>query len=210
MFPSQRVGYEPQLIIDYLSPHGPTVTAVRAIMLQGALKQLQAAGHYDDFSARFPQSHAATLGEALASSWVPVDVYLSYLETLDSMPLSDAQISNVTERLGAELFDQLFATIVRAVRAAGAGAGIWFGFKQADRVLSRMFHGGTCKIFQVGPKDAHYEISGLPGADWRCSRLSHCSFFRGVLGITARTCVVKVVPAREPRPDRLTLAISWV
>jgi hypothetical protein len=210
MYPSQRVGYEPQLILDYVSPHGPTVTDVRAIMLQGALSQLRAAGHYDDFIARFPAQHETGLREALASSWISVDTYLAYMETLDSLPLSDAQISSVTERLGAELFDQLFATIVRAVRNAGAGAGIWFGFKQAERVFSRMFHGGACKITQVGPKDAHYEVSGLPAAESRCSRLSHCAFFRGIIGITARACVVKAVPAREPRLDRLALVISWV
>jgi hypothetical protein len=139
-----------------------------------------------------------------------VDVYNAHLAALDAMGLSDAQIGNIAESLGTSLFDQLFATIVRTVRSAGGGAGIWFGFKQTDRVISRIYHGGACAVTQVGPKDALYEIKGLPDAQLRASRISQAAFFRGVLSIPAKACVVKWVRTSESAQDVLSLSISWV
>jgi hypothetical protein len=207
---AQRARFEPQVVVDYLSPHGSSATDVRAIVLQGALAQLKEAGHYDDYMARYPAEHGERVKHALASTWLPIDAIVAHFETLDRIGLSDAQIASLAERLGANIFDQLFATIVRTIRAAGGGDGIWLGFKQADRVMSRMYNGGSCRVTQTGPKDALYELRGLPGVNSRASRLSQCGFFRGVMSITAKACVVKVVPSPEPRSDRLALMISWV
>jgi len=103
----------------------------------------------------------------------------------------------------------LFATLLRAARKSGAEFGIWTGLSQADRVWNRMYNGGGCKITQVGPKDALFEINGVPFATSRSYRLSHCGFLRGVIAMTARVCVVKPIP-RESRSDRYTVALSWV
>lgn len=198
------------MLVDYVSPHGRHVTDVRAIVLQGALSQLKAAGHFDDYMSLYPALHAETVTQSLASTWIPVESVLAHYETLERMALSDNQIASIAEQLGVSIFDQLFATIVRAVRAAGGGSGIWFGFKQTDRIWSRMYNGGACRIAQVGPKDAFYTVSGLPGINARASRLSQCAFMRGVLSISAKACVVKVAPSPQPASDTLSLTISWV
>jgi hypothetical protein len=206
----QRVNYQPQTIVDYVNPHGPTATEVRAIVLQGAIAQLKIAGHYDDFMVRYPAEYHDTVKLALASSWLPIEMVVAYNETLERIALSDAQIASLAEQLGANIFDQLFATIIRAVRTAGGGDGIWFGFRQADRVMSRMYNGGGCRVTKTGPKDALYELRGLPGVNLRASRVTQCAFFRGVMSFTTKACVVKVVPSPEPGPYNLALAISWV
>jgi hypothetical protein len=113
---SHNTRFAPQRIVDYVSPHGPRVTDVRAIVLQGAIGQVQAAGHFEDYRARLPAHHLAAVTHALASSWLPVDVYNAHLAALEAMGLSDAQIGNIAESLGTSLFDQLFATIVRTLR----------------------------------------------------------------------------------------------
>jgi hypothetical protein len=179
-------------------------------VLQGALSQLRAAGHFDDYMRHYPAALAESVTQALASTWIPVEAVIAHYDTLERMALSDTQISRIAERLGASIFDQLFATIVRAVRTAGGGSGIWFGFKQTDRIWSRMYNGGRCRIAQVGPKDAFYTVSGLPGINARASRLSQCAFMRGVLSISTKACVVKVAPSPLPAPDSLSMAISWV
>jgi hypothetical protein len=198
------------VIVDYVSPHGRRVTDVRAIVIQGAHAQLKAAGHYDDYLKHLPALHAETASQSLASTWIPAECLVAHYQALESMGLSDTQIASIAEQLGASLFDQLFATIVRTIRAAGGGSGIWFGFKQTDRIWSRVYNGGACRIAQVGPKDALYTISGLPSISTRASRLSQCAFLRGVLSISAKACVVKVVTSSQSGPDALTLAISWV
>lgn len=207
---AQRVRYEPQLVVDYVSSHGRSVTNVRAIVLQGAIAQIKAAGHYDDYIALYPAPLAEMWQQALASSWLPIETVVAHYDALERIGLSDTQIANIAEQLGSNIFDQLFATIIRAIRAAGAGDGIWFGFKQADRIMSRMYNGGGCRITKTGPKDALYEVRGLPGVGLRASRISQCAFIRGVLSITAKACVVKVVPSRQARTDLLTMSISWV
>lgn len=207
---AQTVRYEPQVLVDYVSAHGRQVTDVRAIVLQGALAQLKEAGHFDDYMKYFPAEYAECAAQSLASTWIPVAAVVAHYETLTRMGLSDTQIGGIGERLGASLFDQLFATIVRAVRAAGGGSGMWFGFKQADRIWARMYKGGACRIEQVGPKDAIYTLAGLPAVSSRPSRITQCAFMRGVMSHSTKACVVKVVSSAKEASDSLTLAISWV
>jgi len=194
--------------VEYLSVHGPRVTDIRGMVLQAGLKQLQERGHYDDFLARVPQPHGEQLVHALASSWVPADVYNTYLETLESMRLSDAQISLMSEPMGAGIFFSLFASIVRATRNNGGDGAVWLGLNQADRVFSRMHQGGAIRVTQVGPKDAVIEVSGLMFAQLRCFRVAHCAFLRGIFSYSTRACVCK--PQHAPRPDRLAVLVSWV
>lgn len=210
MFAPESTRFEPQVVVDYTSPHGAVVSNVRAIVVQSAFAKLKEHGYYDDYMAEYPQDLALLTTQALASSWLPIEASIAHYATLEAIGLSDAQISRLGEESGAGLFDQLFATVVRAIRNAGGGAGIWFGFKQADRIMARIYNGGGCQVLQVGPKDAHYELRGLPAVSTRASRVTQAAFLRGVLSISTKVCVVKVVPASELRSDYIRLSISWV
>ena len=207
MFQSQRLRFEPQVVVDYVSPHGPKVTDIRGIVLQTRLKLMREHGHYDEYVGRLRQPHRDQILNALASSWVPMEVSLAHYEALDSMPLSDAQISRMAEPMGAGLFQNLFASLVKMARSSGAEAGIWFGLKQADRVFQRMYNGGGVKVTQVGPKDAFIDIGSLAFADSRCFRLSHCAFLRGIFSFSTKACVCKPMPTRD---GHLPVSLSWV
>lgn len=208
MFQSQRLRFEPQVVVDYQSPHGPQVTDIRGIVIQGRLKQLRANGHFEDYLARLAGAHRDEVLHALAASWVPIEVSLAHFDALDAMPLSDAQITRMAEPMGAGIFENLFASMVRVARSSGAEAGIWLGLKQADRVFSRMYNGGSVKVTQVGPKDAVIELDGLSFASSRCFRLSHCAFLRGIFSFSTKACVCKPMP--QPKSDRLSVTLSWV
>jgi hypothetical protein len=210
MFQSQRLRFEPQVVVDYQSPHGPRVTDIRGIVIQGRLNQLRENGHYDDYLARLPSSHKDLILHALASSWVPIETSLVHFDTLDAMPLSDQQITRMAEPMGAGIFHNLFASMVRAARSNGAEAGVWLGLRQADRVFGRMYNGGCCKVTQVGPKDAIIEVDGLSFARSRCFRLSHCAFLRGVFSFSTKACVCKPLPQRDASRERLAVSLSWV
>lgn len=210
MLQAQRLRFEPEILVDYTSPEGAHVSGVRGMLLQGRLKQLRESGYWDDYLPRLSPAHRTTLLEALASAWVPVEAVAAHFAALDEMGLSEAQLIRFAEPLAATLFESLFAGVLRAVRQAGVDAGIWMGLRQGDRVWNRMYHGGGCKVIQVGPKDAIVEISGLPYARSRCFRVMHCGFLRGVIAMTAKTSVVKATPSRDARPDRLAVSISWV
>jgi hypothetical protein len=209
MFQAQRLRYDAKTLVDHTHPEGPNVTGLRAMLLQGRFKHLRAAGLYEEYFARLPGPHADIIVQTLASSWIPVETAIAHYVALDSLELSESQLARMAEPLGATLFETLFATMLRAARASGAEFGIWAGLSQADRVWNRMYNGGGCKITQVGPKDALFEINGVPFATSRAYRASHCGFLRGVIAMTARVCVVKAVP-KESRSDRYTVALSWV
>lgn len=210
VFASPSTRYEPQVILDYTSPQGAEVREVRAIVVQSAFAKLKQHGYYDDYVAAYPKELLLTTTQALAASWVPIEATVAHYATMEAIGLNDSQIARLAEESGAGLFDQLFATVVRAVRNAGGGSGVWFGFKQADRVMARIYNGGGCHVTQVGPKDALYEIRGLPQVSARASRISQAAFMRGVLSITTKVCVVKVVPPSQQRPDYIRLSLSWV
>jgi hypothetical protein len=112
--------------------------------------------------------------------------------------------------LGGYILDNLFASVLRAARNAGAEAGAWMCLKHADRVWSRVYQGGGVSVIQAGPKDAIVEVHGLPFAESPTFRMMHTAFVRGIVMMVSRTCVAKVTRAREPRKGTLAIALSWV
>ncbi len=210
MLQVKKVRYDPRLVVDYASAQGPYVTDIRGVLLHARIGLLKSAGHFEQYLAHLPVCYQDSVLNALASSWVPVAAGIAHFEALESMGLSDAQLARIAEPHGASLFDGLFTTMVRGVARQAGAEGVWAAVKQADRIWSRMYHGGACKVTQVGPKDAIIEISGLPYAQLRTYRVTYCSFLRGMFGVVTKTCVIKIAQDREPRSDRLAVSVSWV
>jgi hypothetical protein len=210
MLREQKVRYDPKLVVDHVSAQGPYVTDIRGVMLQARIGLLKSAGHFEQYLAHLPVRYQDAVLNALASSWVPVEAGIAHFEALESMGLSDAQLARIAEPHGASLFHSLFATLIRGVARQAGAEGVWAAVKQADRIWSRMYLGGACKVMQVGPKDATIEISGLPYAQLRSYRVTYCGFLRGMFGVVTKTCVIKIALEPEPRSDRLAVSASWV
>jgi hypothetical protein len=206
----KKVRYDPKVVVDYVSTQGRYVTDIRGVLLHARIGLLKSAGHFEHYLAHLPLCHQDAVLNALASSWVPVAAGVAHFEALESMGLSDAQLARIAEPHGASLFDSLFTTVVRGVARQTGAEGVWAAVKQADRIWTRMYYGGACRVTQVGPKDAVIEISGLPYAQLRTYRVTYCSFLRGMFGVVTKTCVIKIAPEPEPRPDRLAVSVSWV
>jgi hypothetical protein len=202
--------YAPKLVLDYTCPHGPRALSIRGSMLIASLRLLKDSGHYPTYEAMLPSEHRDAMVQALAGSWLPIDLWKIHFDTVDGLDLSDAQLSRMGAAVGARIFDSLFGTVVRAARQAGAEAGIWLGFRQADRIWTRIFQGGGVSVIQTGPKDAIVEVSGLPIAGSRFFRVAFSAFVRGAMMLVAKSCFVKPVVARRPHPDSLAVSVSWV
>lgn len=209
-FQSQRLRYEPKLVVDYVSPDGPKVTAVRGILIQSRIKQLEAHGHLEDYVALLPEDQRELVLQGLAASWLPFDTFMAHFNALEGLRLNDAMIAAMSEPMGAGLFDMMFAGLIRVARNSGAEIGVWMGLQQSDRVFSRMYQGGFYKVTQVGPKDAIVEVGGMPFAQFRYFRTSHCCFMRGIFSFSTRACVCKPLPAGRGAEDALAVSLSWV
>lgn len=202
--------FEPKLLLEHVSSRGLKVTDVRGGLVLQSLKLLRDAGHYDAYASALPPEHRDTLLQALAASWVPAPALVAHFRVVDSLVPSDAQLARLGELLGTQIMDSLFASLIRTARSAGAEAGIWLALKQVDRIWNRMYQGGGVAVLQTGPKDAIFEVHGIPVASSRYFRLSHSAFVRAAILMVARVCVVKEVPARRPTPESLAISISWV
>ena len=202
--------FDPKLLLEHVSPRGPKVTDVRGGLVLQSLKLLRDVGLYDAYAEALPPEHRETLLEALAASWISAPALVAHFRVVDALVPSDAQLARLGELLGKQIMDSLFASLIRTARSAGAEAGIWLALKQVDRIWNRMYQGGGVAVLQTGPKDAIFEVHGVPVASSRYFRLSHGAFVRASVLMVARVCVVKEVPPRRASPDNLAISISWV
>jgi hypothetical protein len=202
--------FESRLVVDHVCPHGPHAISIRGSMLIASLRLLKDSGHYPTYEAMLPSEHRDAMVGALAGSWLPIELWRVHFDTVDGLNLSDTQLSRMGGVVGARILDSLFGTLVRAARQAGTEAGIWLGFRQADRIWTRIFQGGGVVVIQTGPKDAIVEVSGLPVASSRFFRVAFSAFVRGAMMLVAKSCFVKPVVSRNPRPDSLAVSVSWV
>jgi hypothetical protein len=202
--------YEPKVVVDYMCPNRPQVTDLRGSLVVGALRLLKDGEHFERYMAMVPPERRDVVNFSLASSWITSEIAHGFFSSIDNLQLSDSQIAKMGERLGTHILDNLFATLVRSARSAGADTGVWFVMRQCERVWSRVYQGGGCTLIQTGPKDAILEVHGVPFAESRCFRMMHGAFMRGMVQMVARTCIAKPARAREPRPDRYAISLSWV
>lgn len=210
MFAAQKLGYEPKILVDYTSTDGARVLGTKGVLFPAQLAYLREAGYYDDYARRISAAHCEVVAQALASTWVPSDSALAHYQALDALNLTDSQMSRMCEPLGANVYQTVFAALLRVARNAGVGMRIWAVLGQTDRIVARLYHGGGCAVTRVGPKDAVLELRGVPFAETRSFRQAHCAFVRGVLHLTVRSCLVRDTPAREAKSDRYPISISWV
>jgi hypothetical protein len=157
-----------------------------------------------------PGEHKDIAASALASSWVPAEHNVVHCQTVDAMQLGEKELHRMGEMLASHLIDSLFATLLRSARSAGTEAGIWLFLKQADRVFARIYQGGACRVVQTGPKDAVFEMHGIPFASYAVYRVLHCAFVRGAVMMIAKASVVKIARTREALPTTLAVSLSWV
>lgn len=198
------------MLVDYMTPGSPAVTAVRGSLGVGIKKLLSDTGHYERYLAALPEQNRDAAKYALAASWVPAAQAMAHCQTVDALQLSDKEVQEIGQVLGGYILDNLFASVLRAARNAGADAGAWMCLKHADRVWGRVYQGGGVSVIQAGPKDAIIEVHGLPFAESPAFRVMHCAFLRGIVMLVARACVAKVTRAREPRRGTIAVSLSWV
>jgi hypothetical protein len=210
MLGATKSRFERVVLVDYMTPGSPVVTAVRGSLGVGIKKLLSDTGLYERYLALLPEENREPAKYALAASWVPAAQAMAHCQTVDALQLSDKEVQEIGYVLGGYILDNLFASVLRAARSAGADAGAWMCLKHADRVWGRVYQGGGVSVIQAGPKDAIVEVHGLPFAESPTFRVMHVAFLRGIVMLVARTCVAKITRAREPRRGTLAVALSWV
>lgn len=200
---------EHQIMVDYVSPEGATVTHVRANVVVASIQLLKQGGLYDRYLAQLAPNHQDQLIYAIASSWMPVEVIMAHCAACDDMKLSERELAEHGEMIAKFVGDSIFGNLTRGAKAMGMVDG-WFFSRQTGRLWPRTYRGGGCTLLQTGPKDMVFEVHGLPMMMSRFYRASHHGYMKGFARMFSTAHFVKAVRPREPHPHRAATAISWV
>jgi hypothetical protein len=197
----------PQILIAHTEPV-TRVSAVRSTLLQGSLQGLKEFGLYERWSSLIAPADRDLIVDAIAPTWLPVEVALAHYEACGRMEVDDAQQAQIGAAVGARVQGTLLATAGKLARNVGVTPDV--AARCFAPLWSRLFQGGSLQIEHAGPKDLTLEF--------RQSVLPRCAYFRGTLCGNVRSSAqllgVKVAYCKQVSydrgKDRLMVKLSWV
>jgi hypothetical protein len=196
-----------EIIVPHVREPGP-VTQLRSTLLQSSLSVLKERGHFDAWSEAVDAAHRATIVEAVAPVWLPIDVGMAHYAACEALRLHQHELVAMGEAVGSRIQNTFLATITKAAQQAGMTP--WTPVAQFGRVWSRLFMGGSAELKKVGPKDLQIEVRGLSLFRYAYVRTTYAGLVRAALLLFgARTAYVNV--ARwQPVTNDLVLLAAWV
>jgi len=126
---------------------------------------------YDRWSALIGQAERDTIVEAIAPTWLPVELAVAHYEACDRLEIDDTQMLTIGEAVGKRLQGTLLSTAGKLARNVGVTPDI--AARCFAPLLPRIFQGGSLQLEQTGPKDLVLEF--------RQTVLTRCRYFRGTL-----------------------------
>ncbi len=153
----------------------PPAARFRSTWLTSSLRSLRERGRLDDYLARLPREHHASVLESVAGVWLPTEVALCHYEACDGLGLAEKDVMEI----GAEVTKRAHGTVIDTVVKLGTGMGVtpWTILAQLQKLWDRIWVGGAVAVYKLGPKEARVEI-----VSWPCARIRYCQIaMRGVL-----------------------------
>jgi hypothetical protein len=198
-----------RVLIEYMSPGGPTITHVRGIMLVNAMSNLRSVGLYEEYVQNMPRQHLELLQQSLATDWIPVATTSLHYETCDRIGLTQVHFEEFGVRQAQRITETFLGVALRRARAMGVHS-LKQTLLQVDRLHDRLYQGGGCAVIEVGPKDVLFELHGFPFAGTRSFKTAWQAYVRAIGEGFAKVAYVKPARPRQPHPHRQALLISWV
>lgn len=198
------------LLLDYGDTRTPHVTHTRGILIAGSRAGLSELGFYEQYAELLPAKHKDALLYCVASSWIPIDLTMTHFETCDRLGMSTRHFDAIGATLAERLTKTFIAVALKSVRFAGADGQIVWAMSHFDRLLKRIYCGGSCRIEQHGPKELLLELRGIPFANSTYYRGVVLSQSKVLLGLMCRSLFVHFARPRAPRSDTLALSLNWV
>lgn len=183
-------------------------TAVRNVVIQSSIAQLQDAGYYQRYLTLIDPELLADLTSSFAPGWTPIDLALAHYEACDKLGLSQEEQSNLGQRIGTRL--QETALVSAAKRSRGANFDLWTATGQLHRMWARLYQGGSAQVVKLGPKDKLVELRAFALSRYRYYRNAQLAGIGAAYeALGARVDSLKVVNYNLSR-DELTFHFSWL
>jgi hypothetical protein len=183
------------------------VVNVRSTLLIASLASITAAGYADAYFAALPAQYHATLRDAVAGVWLPVDVAMAHYTACSALGLPREALARLGRTVGERTQGTLLGTAVRMAREVGATP--WTVLPQFQRFWNRAYDGGGIAIYKLGPKEARVEVYKTQPLDTTYYRAALCGLAAGVLELFCTRAYVTERPG--PRaPASAVFRAQWV
>jgi hypothetical protein len=136
---------------------GPA-TAVRSTLIVVSVAALRNEGLFDAYVERLAPDARASVLEAIAGTWMPMEIAMAHYAACDALGLSPRQEHDIGMKVGERLHSTLLSTVVRL--ASSSGVTPWMLIRNGQRIYDRIFTGGGVRILKLGPKDVRIELHG--------------------------------------------------
>lgn len=178
-------------IVPFPASYEP-VRHVRSTLLLSSLAVLRERGHERAYFGELPLAFHSAILEAVAGSWMPIEVGLAHYMACDALGMStEAQVE-----LGRAVCDRVKGTLLGTVMRMSKAAGVTplTVLPQLQRFWYRAFDGGGLGAFSTGPKEVRFEMVKVPLADVRYFRNGMRGISMGLLDLFCTRSYVHEVP----------------
>jgi hypothetical protein len=150
---------EREIVIAH-DPNAGPVTAVKNVLLQSSLGQLQQNGYYDRYKQLIQPRTLEQLESSLGPGWIPVELADAHYAACDKLNLTNDEILNLGNRVGARV--QETALVSAAKTAPTSGFDLWTEhIRPLHRVWGRVYQGGSVQVVKLGERVMQTEFRGF-------------------------------------------------
>jgi hypothetical protein len=202
------VAVERKILVEYRSPEGPVATQVRSTLLMSGIQALRTFGYYERYLERLPREYHDRILFAVGPEWLPIELGVVHYRACDALDLTDSELDEIGQHVSQKIMGTFLGTLTRSTRDIGGSP--WLPLSQYARLWQRILVGGSCRVEQIGPKDAIVTSRGIPMLETRYFRTAYRGVQRG-----AGLLFAKIVTARESKladkdPHSTATLLSWV
>lgn len=185
----------------------PAVRRVRGQWIAASLRAVRERGFSPRYFEALPREHHEAIETMTVSQWLPAHVVVAHYEALDALQLAEEDIeamgSSVVIRGHGKAIEIALKLMPRHV------VNVFSFVARANTLWDRAFDGGGPAIYKVGPKEARFDVHGLPFAHLRYPRIAIRGVIAGVMRLLVRTVYVADV-TRDRAPPVLGYRVQWV
>lgn len=183
------------------------VKHVRSTLLLSSVASMTAAGYRDAYFEALPKELHATIRDAVAGVWLPVEVAMAHYQTCSSLGLSRDTLIRLGRTVGEKTQGTLLGTAVRMAREVGVTP--WSVLPQFQRFWNRAYDGGGLAVYKLGPKEARIEAYKAAPFDTPYFRAAICGLAPGVLELFCTRAYMHERPGQRA-PGSGVFRIQWV
>jgi hypothetical protein len=182
------------------------VRNIRSTLLLSSYASVRDAGYDTPYRAALPREHHATLFEATAGMWIPIEVAVAHYNACATLGLSHDRQLALGRDAGKKIHSTILGTAVRMAKEAGVTP--WTFMPHFQRIWNRAFDGGGLYLERRGPKEAHLEVHKAAQADCVYWRAALCGLGIGVIELFARKAYM-LETTKKRVPGFASFRIQW-